>query len=133
MQLSSRIFANVWRKIRESFAKVNGPPASFLPDMRPTGPLVCCRAACELELGKRASRAELKTGDDFRAGAAEVYFAYYFRIEKPAIAQLVEHLTVLVRVAGLASACAANHTHTLVAASDTQSLLLSCSDTVSLP
>ena len=73
MQLSSRIFANVWRKIRESFAKVDGPPRQ-VPDRRPMGPLVCCRAACELELWKRASRATLKLkGSDFGAGASEVY------------------------------------------------------------
>ena len=67
---SSRIFANVWRKIHESFAKVDGPPCQF-PDMRPT----------ELELRKRASRATLELkGCDFRAGAAEAYFVYYFCI-----------------------------------------------------
>ena len=39
--------------------------------------------ACELELRKRASRATLELeGRDFRAGAAEVHFVYYFRIEK---------------------------------------------------
>ena len=36
---SSRIFANVWR-IRDGFAKVDGPPRQF-PDMRPAGPLAC--------------------------------------------------------------------------------------------
>ena len=64
------------------FAKVDGPPHQF-PDMRPTGPLMRSSLACELELRKSASHATLELkGRDFRAGAAEVHFACYFRIEK---------------------------------------------------
>ena len=107
MQLSSRIFAKVWRKIRDSFAKVNGTPRQF-PDMggqRVPGCLLCvllsyCKVAtleaaavyfvyyfhnAKLRLSRRGCGCLLRTfvlkSCDCRAGA-EVYFVYYFCDER---------------------------------------------------
>ena len=59
---SSRVFANVWSKIRESFTKIDGPPRQF-PDMRPAGPLVCSYRLVSWSCG---------------SAPAKVYFVYYF-------------------------------------------------------